>query len=398
MNITLLTPQQKTDTLEHLLSTLRKSNRRLLPPFSTEACDFIGELSKTLFADPRAKKRADLQALAFFLRPAEIKRLHEQFASLQTPQTQLTARGLAFHIPPANVDPMFVYSWVFSLLIGNRNIVRLSTKRGESTEILLHLLSKLLKTSRFKTIAELNWFVSYGHEETITAGISSLCDIRIIWGGDTTIQSIRHIPLPPRAKELTFADRFSFSVLNADEYLRATDETQEQLAKGFFNDAYWFDQMGCSSPRLVVWIGKQMQQASEAFFAKVNQQITAKGYQLPVGALLNKLTFAQEAAITRPISAVRQYGNALHVVRLDTLNHFSREHCGAGLFFEYGAKKLGDIADFIVDKDQTVTYFGVDVKSLHADRAVPIGSALNFNRYWDGYDLLLELAKVGYFA
>src|SRR5229473_1854189 len=37
-------------------------------------------------------------------------------------------RGLVFHVPPANVDTIFVYSWALSALAGNRNVVRISPR------------------------------------------------------------------------------------------------------------------------------------------------------------------------------------------------------------------------------------------------------------------------------
>lgn len=52
---------------------------------------------------------------------------------------------------------------------------------------------------------------------------------------------------------------------------------------------------------------------------------------------------------------------------------------------------------------QTVTYFGFEPDEMKAfaracngaggDRIVPIGEALTFNRYWDGFDLLQSLSR-----
>ena len=40
-------------------------------------------------------------------------------------------RGLIFHITPTNVPTNFFYSFIFSLLSGNSNIVKLPTKDFE---------------------------------------------------------------------------------------------------------------------------------------------------------------------------------------------------------------------------------------------------------------------------
>ena len=42
------------------------------------------------------------------------------------------------------------------------------------------------------------------------AYFSSICDVRIIWGGNTTIEQIRANKLPPRSFDVTFADAIRF--------------------------------------------------------------------------------------------------------------------------------------------------------------------------------------------
>jgi hypothetical protein len=60
----------------------------------------------------------------------------------------------------------------------------------------------------------------------------------------------------------------------------------------------------------------------------------------------------------------------------------------------------------ITRKDQTITAFGWHSQELRefvrailgrgVDRVVPIGQALQFNRYWDGYDLFTEFTRTIY--
>ena len=60
-----------------------------------------------------------------------------------------------------------------------------------------------------------------------------------------TIAEMRKSPLPPRAKEITFADRHSILVLNADAVLKA--ENIDRLAQDFYNDTFFSDQNACRS-------------------------------------------------------------------------------------------------------------------------------------------------------
>ena len=61
-------------------------------------------------------------------------------------------------------------------------------------------------------------------KKEITDAFSALCNVRVIWGGDATIAEIRKSPLPPRSNEITFADRHSAAVINADSYLAADNK------------------------------------------------------------------------------------------------------------------------------------------------------------------------------
>ena len=68
--------------------------------------------------------------------------------------------------------------------------------------------------------------------------LSSMCDLRVIWGGDETIRNLRMSPLPARATEIVFADRYSLAVIDARwkrisvSYERTAARGQGCLAEG----------------------------------------------------------------------------------------------------------------------------------------------------------------------
>jgi CO dehydrogenase/acetyl-CoA synthase gamma subunit (corrinoid Fe-S protein) len=100
---------------------------------------------------------------------------------------------------------------------------------------------------------------------------------------------------------------------------------------------------------------------------------------------------------------MREFGNELTVLDLETLDGFDRTHPGAGLFYAATVDRLEELASFVVRKDQTMTISGFDgvevaelvraVNGRGIDRIVPFGEALAFGRFWDGYDLLAELTR-----
>jgi hypothetical protein len=374
-----------------------------LEPFSDAVLQFCAEFSNALFKDVEARSFPELQALAFWMRKAELIRMREQFLELGTAATVRVPRGLVFHVPPANVDTIFVYSWLVAVLTGNRNIIRLSPRTSGQTQVICRIFNTSLQAAdtslRCNTV-----MLRYGHETEITAQISAAADVRILWGGDATIRTIVTIPVAPHAKQLTFPDRYSFAIISASRYLQASPERRERLAEECFNDIFWFDQMACSSPRLLFWQGQPAQSAaaSREFIILLKAQTERKGYRVQPATRLDRFTFACAAAIDQTASAYQDL-QQFTVLEIDRLEQMSREHCGGGLLFQHRIARLDDLIPFVERRDQTMTYFGFEPEELRAlvrrlngrglDRVVPAGQALQFHRFWDGYDLFQELTR-----
>jgi hypothetical protein len=400
MKISVRVPDRGSAELEDLLNELGTAPSA--EPFSAEVIAFADALSRQMLTHPDARRYPDMVALGFWLRRTELVRLSSEFGAGTDPRVVCVPRGLVFHVPPANVDTMFVYSWMLSLLVGNRNLVRLPGVTQPSVELLCGMIDTLLERAEFSTLQARTRMVRYGHEPEITAAISRRCDVRVIWGGDATVETIRRVPLPVHATELCFADRYSLAALSAPAYLELDGEGRAELAERFSNDVFWFDQAGCSSPRLLVWCGEPeaCEQASAAFHPLLAE---CAGYAPETGHVLGKEVFAFRAVLDQPVVDHRRFGNVLTVLRLSTLDEFSREHCGAGLLYEYFAHGLEALHGFVGRKDQTLTAFGFGTALLREwvkagagqgiDRIVPVGQALWFHRFWDGHDLLRELVR-----
>ncbi len=375
-------------------------------PFSGRLIDFCAALSEALLADAEARRYPELQALGFWLRRSQLLSLKESFSGLAEQGLIAVPRGLVFHVPPSNVDALFVYSWAFSFLAGNASVVRLSPRPSRPTDILCRLLGAQFRRDPFQALSRGALVVSYGHEDEPTAVFSAACDLRVLWGGDEAVARLRAFPLKPRARDLTFPDRWSFCLLDAGRVLALDDAALASLAGDFFNDAFWYDQRACASPRLVVWRGAppERDRASARFFSRLRETITEKGARFETGAVLGKLAFAYESALAAPVVAQKNFGNELTLLRVRGLEGLPREHCGAGLLFEAGVESLEEAAGFVSEKDQTMTHFGLSAEELRAfagslngrglDRLVPVGRALAFDRYWDGCDLAREMMRL----
>ena len=193
-------------------------------PFAPEIVSFVEAISSRILKDRSLDRFPELKAMAFWMRKVNILKLKETFAVSSDNRTRL-ARGLVFHIAPSNVDTIFVYSWFLSMLMGNSNIVRISSEPGDQLEVLIDLINDICDESRFAGVRRRYLIIQYEHSEEITTHLSSLCDVRVIWGGDETIRRIRSIPLSPTAIELVFADKFSFALIDAEAFL-SSDKQQ----------------------------------------------------------------------------------------------------------------------------------------------------------------------------
>lgn len=385
-----------------LVNELRERQRDL-SVFDERVTDFVAELSRRLRTDPTCATIPALLALAFWIRPANITRLAEAWADGRAAEPDVVAvpQGVVFHIPPSNVDTLFVYSWVLSALAGNANVVRLSPDASDNASALLAVVDSVL--TQHPAIAATTAFVSYDRDERVTAELSS-ADMRVIWGGDETVGAIRAIHRAPYTSELAFPDRYSLALLRTEAVGELDEGGMSDLAHRFYNDAYWFDQLGCSSPRLIGWVGPgPVEDVQRRFRRALTAEVERHGTVVPTSAALAKVVHAADAAATGAVSRVDWSVNQVTTAQVDDLALLRRDSPGGGLFYEVVLPEAADIVDFVVRKDQTLTHFGFDrailgslVQSLGSrgiDRVVPVGDALTFGRWWDGVDLLAAFTR-----
>ncbi len=372
-------------------------------PYDSLHCEFLAALSSALLADAEARRYADIVSFAYWCRKANIERLRQDFSA---PQVRL-GLGLTFHITPSNVPVNFAFSFAFSLLAGNANIVRVPSREFAQTALLCRIMQGLFGLEKYRPIADGTVFVRYPQDDAITGAFSALCDARIIWGGDLAINHIRTLPVPERAREIAFADRYSFCVLDAPSIAGASDAEIDRLAKGFFNDTLLMDQDACSSPSLVVWLGggALLPVVKKRFWDGVHGAIAAK-YDLQASHVMEKfMMLCRDHIELDNIAGVDRHENFLYRIELDSLPEQTDSLRGKyGYIYEYHAAYLDDVAPVVNTKYQTLTYFGLDREQLMhfvvgnrlsgIDRVVPVGSALDIDVVWDGYDIVRTLSRI----
>jgi hypothetical protein len=374
-------------------------NQFSIEPYSKVACHFLSDLSKELSSIKKISEYPDIRTFAFFIRKQNIDSLKNKFLSEQV----RLGLGLIFHITPSNIPTNFAYSLTFGLLTGNSNIVKVPSKKFEQINIICKTINRVLK--KHKTFKKMITIVRYKGNDDYTKKISSICNGRLIWGGDNTIDNIRKFSIRHRSTDLAFADRYSLCIIDSEKISKLNKNDIRRLAENFYNDTYTVDQNACSSPHLILWLGKLKNQARLKFLISL-KDIVDKKYNLNDAASVEKYTkLCNNILNLKNIKNHQRFGGSIYTITLKNLNKNIHNLRGKwGFFYEHEISNLNQLKRFINSKYQTLTYFGINKSVLKnfilknkfrgIDRIVPIGQALNIGLFWDGYDLNKILTRV----
>lgn len=364
--------------------------------FDNRIMEMLADWSEVLLKHPSIRINQDVAAFAFWIRKKSLIGYKEDYIQ----ELNRLGRGLAFQIAPSNIPVQFAVTMVYALLSGNATVIRVSGKQFQQVDILCTTLNQLL-IENYNDLRKYIVVIRYDHTHVMNQWLSEICDIRIIWGGNTTIQAIRRYNISPRTIELAFADRYSIAVVNADKYLQCNADS---VANMFYMDTYYVDQNACSSPRMVIWYGKQVAEAQNLFWEKLQCVVDEKYTFQPISATDKLLQFCLLAAETKGVySSFRN--NKIIRVKVNSLDpEIMRYKGNSGYFYEYIADDLDDVINMLSKECQTVDCLGVDKEQLRkyiqqkgvkgGDRIVDLGHTLDLSLVWDGYDMIRELSRI----
>ena len=368
-------------------------NVRRLRPFDCDVISFLNDLSSEL---RKNRGYPDVATFGFWCRKAALLQEKEKYDDV----SERFGKGIVFHSTPSNVPVNFAFSFAAGLLAGNANIVRLPGKPFEQAGIISDAISRLLGHNH-KNMAPYIAFVKFPPMKEISDAFSALCNVRVIWGGDMTVDELRQSKIPARTTEITFADRHSIAVIDADAYL--AEERKDAVIQNFYNDTYYSDQNACTSPRIIFWKGDKTAEAKADFWKRVHGLVIEKYSLAPVQSVgkLNamysvasqkkvKLENSQDMLITRL---------AVNEIQKDLMDY----KYNSGFYFEKDIDSLDDIVNVCDIRCQTVTYFGVkeeefrkfleESRPIGIDMIVPMGKSMDFALIWDGYDLIRQMSR-----
>ena len=361
------------------------------PLFDEKVVSFLDDVSKEIMRDREARAYSDVITFAFWIRKASVLKLKERFAAKD--DMVRMGKGVIFHISPSNVPINFAYSLVSGLLTGNVNVVRVPSKTYQQVKIVTSAINRVLET-----YPEMRLFIiciQYVKDRSVNDFLSAMCDLRIVWGGNQTIADLRKSPLSPRSGEITFADRYSLAVIDSDRYISI--DNKEKVAEDFYNDTFVSDQNACTSPRIVIWMGKHIEEAKQVFW-KTEHEYAKERYHFQSIQGINKLMACCTVAVAIPDAKVLPHTDNLIVrVQVQELAENLMEYRdNSGYFYEYDCKDILELWPLCNDKRcQTIAYLGdkelfqpllrSGVKGI--DRIVPMGKTMDFDLVWDGNQL-----------
>lgn len=377
-------------------------NMPVLPagmPFEEGRIDFLNQVSRELLRDRETKEYPDVVTFAFWIRKANMEKERKEFLSCGR---LYMGRGVVFHIAPSNVAVNYAYSFAVGFVLGNGGIVRLPSKEFPQVEIINRAVGNVLDQGKYERWRDYIVFLRYERNREINDYFSSICDMRVIWGGDKTIGEIRKSELRARAGEITFGDRYSMCVIDAEEYMAVKDK--DRLAMDFYNDTYLTDQNACTSPRLVCWLGEKgsMGEAKELFWERLWNVVSEKYVFQPVQYMDKLVSCCMASAAAEGLHVVKMKDNRIVRVEVERLDPLIQEYGGnSGMFYECEIGDAMELAPMCNGKVQTVVMVG-DRKRMEPlimsgvkgiDRVVEVGKSMEFGFVWDGEDLRERLTR-----
>ena len=368
-------------------------NVKPMRPFDNDVVAFLNDLSAMLRTN---REYSDVATFGFWCRKAAVLKEKEKYDDV----ADRLGKGIVFHSTPSNVPVNFAFSFAAGLLAGNANIVRLPGKPFEQVTVISKAINELL-AGKHKNMAPYVVFVKFPPVKAITDCFSALCNVRVIWGGDLTVAELRQSKIPARTTEITFADRHSIAVINAQAYLEA--ENKDLIIQNFYNDTYFSDQNACTSPRIIFWLGDRTEEAKTDFWNRVHEKVE-KDYTLAPVQAIGKLNAMYSVASKKKVKVEKS--KDMYVTRLDVdmiENDLMNYKYNSGFYFEKNIGNLREIEGVCDIRCQTLTYFGVkeedfrafleEVRPIGIDRIVPMGKSMDFTLIWDGYDLIRQMSR-----
>lgn len=362
-------------------------------PFNEKILKTFEKISKRILSDKKLIEKKDIFTFGFWCRRKNLEILKKRFCK----SDKIFGAGLVFHVPPANIPVLPLYSLAFGTLTGNSNLIRIPKKNINYLNQVISLIYEEFKLHNFH---KNNLFISYDRENIISEAISSYSDVRMIWGGDNTIRSFKRFKTKTNCKDLMFGDKYSLAIL----HLKNKDKNKiKDITKNFYNDTFIVDQNACSSPSIIFWY-KTNENKISLFWDQLNKLVKSK-YRLSFGLSSKRFEYLNDLLMNYTnISLQEDKKKIFFRIKINSNDNLKNFKGFAGIFFEKKINSLKDFNKFLNKKMQTLSFYGLNQNDLikinkevsknkSVDRIVELGRTLEIDFIWDGKNIFKSLTK-----
>lgn len=316
-------------------------------------------------------------------------------------------RGLCCHWLAGNVQILGMFALVQSIIAGNANLLKVSSRDDGVFESLLNTFHGLSYTTEsgyringddlLKTIA----VVYFDHDaDKIGEEMSKSADIRIAWGGQDAVTTVAGYPSLIGSETVIFGPKLSFSVI-AKEALFSEQEAKK-LARRVSVDVSVFDQTGCASPHNL-YIEEGGVVSPKRFIEILGAAMDRTAVQMPKGPMT-----AEEVSKIHSIRGVYDFKGTVYGGEDLTWTILADDETRveAPVYFRtlfvHSVKSIFDTVNLITPDIQTIgleapkdkaVKYATEATAAGVQRLPQIGRMLNFEIPWDGIILLDRLVK-----
>lgn len=362
-------------------------------PFNEKILETFDKISKRILSDKKMIIKRDIFTFGFWCRRKNLEILKKRFCT----SNKIFGIGLVFHVPPANIAVLPLYSLAFGALTGNSNLIRIPKKNIDYLNQVISIINEEFKSNNFH---KNNLFISYDRENFISEKISSYSDARMIWGGDNTIKLFKRFKTKINCKDLMFGDKYSIAILQ----LQSKDKYKiKEITKNFYNDTFIVDQNACSSPSIIFWY-KTNKDKIALFWDELNKLVKSK-YQISFGLSSKRFEYLNDLLMNYTnISLQDDKKKNFFRIKINSNYNLKNFKGFAGIFFEKNLNSLNNFNKFLNKKMQTLSFYGFNQNELininkevsknkSIDRIVQLGRTLEIDFIWDGKNIFKILTK-----
>ncbi len=307
-------------------------------------------------------------------------------------------RGIICHWVAGNVMTLPFFSLIQSILVRNKNLIRVSKNTIQSTNILLEHI-KNFSSEKFsgKELLKLNKFLYFKSENTeLNNTLSLIADARVIWGGINAVDNILKLEKLSHCEDIVFGPKYSFAVIDS-EGLRSPklDYYIENLVK----DIIFVEQTACTSPH-TIFIENNIENVIDKLVYYFKKHTMNREYT-KTGNLVSNINFKRSEFVIKG-DKIKFGENNDWSILINNEIKLEEPIYGRTVFLKK-IKDLEEIYPLITNEVQSIGAFIPDFYKLKefaknvgyrgVARVIPPGLMHIYDTPWDGMLLLHRLVR-----